>query len=112
MDALINLHSHDTGEYMVPSLIDALAIALGAVIASPETPDILRDSLFLCVAQIRDALSPEQKRAVDAAEVVAVIRSFASPPGSTLSHPTLDAEIQRDGFEPTSVELSKEVDSL
>jgi len=97
---------------MVPSLIDALAIALGAVIASPETPEILRDRLFLCAAQIRDALSPEQKRAVDAAEAVAVIRSFVSPPGSALSRPALDAETQRDGFEPTSVELSKEVDNL
>lgn len=61
-----------------PYNILALARATGATIADSATPHALRDKLILIVAQLRDSLTGEQSRMVDAAEAEAVISSFAS----------------------------------
>lgn len=78
-----------------PSRIDTLASALGAVIKDPSIPSLLRDSLFLIAAQLRDKLPPDQARTVDAAEAEAVISSFV-PVDPTQSPPRPDEEIPSD----------------
>ena len=63
---------------VVLSPMESLACAFRAVLCDPETPKIFRDKLFLIAAQLRDDLTAEQARTVDAAEAEAVIRACAS----------------------------------
>lgn len=71
-----------------PSPIDNLAYAFGSTIRDLRTPKILRDKLFQVAAELRDALTPDQARTVDAAEAEAVISSFASSDPDLTQSPT------------------------
>lgn len=95
----------------VPSRVDNLACAFGAVIADPETPKIFRDKLFLIAAQLRDELTAEQARVVDAAEAEAVIKACASK-RLTQSQTQPDVEILPDGPSGTSEAQAKPPNSL
>lgn len=95
----------------VPSPMNNLACAFGAVIADPETPKIFRDKLFLIAAQLRDDLTAEQARVVDAAEAEAVIKACASS-CLTQSQTQPDVEIPRDESSGTSEAQAKPPGSL
>ena len=100
---------------MTPSITLAGHSSLGAAFRSalldPNTPKILKDKLFLFIAQLRDSLPLEKALAVNAAEAEAVILAFVSP-GSPESRPELDEDNQRDDSQQTFAELSKLVNSL
>ena len=95
---------------MGTSAISALGAAFRRAILDPNTPTLIRDALFLLVAQLRDKLPLEKALAVNAAEAEAVLSAFTSS-GPPQSLQLTDVEIPLDGSQATFEALPIQADN-